>query len=339
MRIVFVDDSAVYDGYSPPAQPLDGPERGLAHLSTSLAMRGHEVTVINRAAFPVTVNGARWVTWQGDRPSECDVIVAFRRAELLDTLPASRHVLWAAGPAALLRAPAASAALVKHRARAVFLNNAQRESWPDGLGLEASVIEPGIAPAFLEEASMAPAEPPVAVTTAHPLGGLDWLVKLWIARIRPAAPTAELHVYSGILDRGVLGGGIAPDYAAIFETVTAARAHGVVVKRPGSEPVMAEAYRAARAYLHPGPELHGFALADAQATGLPAVARPGAAVGERIVDRETGTIAATDAAFAGAVLELLGDRVAFERQSANARLLKRGRSWAIAAAEWEEKLG
>jgi glycosyltransferase involved in cell wall biosynthesis len=339
MRIVFVDDSAVYDGYSPPAQPLDGPERALAHLSTALAMRGHEVVVINRAAFPVTVNGARWVTWLGDRPSDADVIVAFRRAELLDTLPAQRHVLWAVGPAALLREPVASAALIKHRARVVFLNKAQLEAWTDGLGLSASVIEPGIAPSFLDDEPMAPADPPAAVTTVHPLGGLDWLLKLWTARIRPEAPTAELHVYSNLLDRAQLGGGIAPEYAPIFDQVTAARAHGVMAKRPQAEPGMAEAYRKARAYLQPGAGRHGFALADAQATGLPAVARAGATVAERIVDRETGVIAATDAAFAHATLDLLTDRVAFERMSANARLLKRGRTWAIAAAEWEEALG
>lgn len=339
MRIVFVDDSAVFDGYSPPAQPLDGPERAFAHLTTALAMRGHEVTVINRAAFPVTVNGASWITWFGERPAEADAIVAFRRAELLETVPAPRRVLWAAGPMALIRAPVASATLVKLRARAVFLNNAQREGWPDGLGLEASVIEPGIGPSFLEETPMAPADPPVAVTTAHPLGGLDWLIKLWTTRIRPEAPTAELHVYSGVLDRGVLGGGVPPEYASIFDAVTAARAHGVVVKRPQAEPSMAEAYRAARVYLHPGPELHGFALADAQATGLPAVARPGPAIVERLVDRQTGIIAATDVAFASAAVDLLGDRAAFDRMSANALLLKRGRTWAIAAAEWEEILG
>lgn len=339
MRIVFVDDSAVYDGYSPPAQPLDGPERALAHLASSLAMRGHEVTVINRAAFPVTVNGSRWVTWDGDRPAETDVIVGFRRAQLLETLPAARHVLWAAGPVALLREPAASAVLVRHRTRVVFLNKAQREEWPDGLGLEAIVIEPGVGPSFLEGLAMVPDDPPIAVTTAHPLGGLDWLLKLWTTRIRPEAPTAELHVYSAALDRGVLGGGVPPEYASIFDAVTAARAQGVVVKRPLAEPGMAEAYRMARAYLHPGPELHGFALADAQAVGLPAVARPGAAVVERVVDRETGTIAATDAAFASAAIDLLTDRAAFDRLSTNARLLKSGRSWAIAAAEWEEKLG
>ena len=338
MRIVFVDDSAVYDGYSPPAQALDGPERSLAHLAPALAMRGHEVTVINRAAFPVTVDGSRWITWLGERPADADAIVAFRRGELLDTLPASRHVLWAAGPAAFLRDPSGSASLVRHRARAVFLNKAQREAWPDGLGLEARVIEPGVGSSFLEETPMMPGEVPVAITTMHPLGGLDWLVKLWTARIRPQAPTAELHIYSGVLDRGVLGGGVPPEYASVFDTVTAGRAQGVVVKRPLAEPGMADAYRAARVYLHPGPELHGFAVADAQATGLPAVARPGAAVSERIVDRETGVIAATDSAFADAACELLNDRVAFDRMSANARLLRRGRTWAIAAAEWEEIL-
>ena len=54
------------------------------------------------------------------------------------------------------------------------------------------------------------------------------------------------------------------------------------------------------------------------------------------VDGQTGKIAAADTNFASAAIDLLSDRVTFERMSANARLLRRGRTWAIAAAEFEE---
>ena len=39
--------------------------------------------------------------------------------------------------------------------------------------------------------------PPRAVFTSNPLRGLDWLLDLWAARIAPAVPGAELHVYCG----------------------------------------------------------------------------------------------------------------------------------------------
>ena len=39
--------------------------------------------------------------------------------------------------------------------------------------------------------------PPRAIFTSNPLRGLDWLLDLWVSRIRPAVPGAELHIYAG----------------------------------------------------------------------------------------------------------------------------------------------
>jgi glycosyltransferase involved in cell wall biosynthesis len=342
MRVTFIDDSIPFDGYSPPSQPLDGAEKLFASLPPALSMRGHEVTVINRAAFPVTVHGSRWITWDGERPVASDALIAFRRPELLDQVPvAGRRIVWAGGPLADLQTQAARDALERHRPRLVFITKAQQEAFANPLGLETSVNDPGIASAYLEDDAMNPAEPPHAITTAHPLGGLLWLLRLWMARIRPEAPTAELHVYSAVLDKAQLGGAVPPGFASIIEEATAARAYGVVVKRPLADPAMAEAYRQARAHLHPGEpgDVYGFTLAESQAMGLPAVARAAnPTVVERVADAQTGTIAANNTAFAGAAISLLTDRLTFDRMSANARLFKRGRTWAIAAAEWEDKL-
>ncbi len=342
MRVTFVDDSIPFDGYSPSSQPLDGPEKAFASLPPTLSMRGHDVTVINRAAFPVTVHGSRWLTWDGERPVSADALVAYRRPELLDQVPvAGRRVVWVGGPVGELETPAARDALARHRPRLVLMNKAQQEALANPLGLEVFVIEPGIAAAYLEDEPMVPAEPPIAITTAHPLGGLQWLLRLWTARIRPEAPTAELHVYSAVLDKVQFGAAAPPGYAVIAEEATAARAHGVIVKRPLADPALADAYRQARVHLHPGEpgDIHGFTLAESQAMGLPAVARTtNTTVVERVSDGQTGVIAANNAAFANAAINFLTDRLAFDRMSANARLFKRGRTWAIAAAEWEEKL-
>jgi glycosyltransferase involved in cell wall biosynthesis len=164
---------------------------------------------------------------------------------------------------------------------------------------------------------------------------------LWMARIRPEVLNAELHVYSAVLDKAQLGGTVPPEYGAMVDELAVARMHGVVVKRPLADPAMAEAYRAARAHLHPAEprDIYGFTVAESQAMGLPAVVRAASpAMVDRVADGQTGNIAANNAAFTSATINLLTDRLTFDRMSANARLVKRGRSWAIAAAEWEGHL-
>lgn len=341
MDITFVDDSLPFDGWSPSSQPLGGPEKAFAVLPSALAMRGHRVRVFNRATFPVNAGGAVWETWDGERPAETDVLVAFRLPRLLEFVPQAKHrVLWTHLPAALGEATA-RAFLSRHRPDIVVFGAGQRDQAPAGGGLAVHAVEPGVAPDYLEDEPMTPTDPPHAISTAHPLGGLDWLLALWSARIRPAAPTAELHVYSAMLDRGALGGEVPGTAKPVLDRALAARAHGVVIKRPLADPQMAEAYRRARVHLYPGQpgEAYGFTLAESQAAGLPAVARANnPAVIERIRNGRTGMIAATDDAFVSAAVHLLGDRLAFERMSEAARADQRGRTWAVAAAEFEALL-
>jgi glycosyltransferase involved in cell wall biosynthesis len=270
---------------------------------------------------------------------ETDVLIALHHPRLLDEVAqAKRKIFWVAGPARELDAPAAREALERHRPLLVFFSRPQYEAWTNTLGLEAVVIEPGLASPYIEDAAMTPADAPVAVCTAHPLAGLDWLLKLWIERVRPEAATAELHVYSAMLDRAAAGGEVLPAVASVFARARDGAAHGVVIQRPQADPEMAQAYRRARVHLHPGSanEIYGFTLSESQAMGLPGVVRAAnPIVVERIADGQTGVIAASDTAFVSAALNLLGDNLAFQRMSTNARMFKRGRSWAIAASEWE----
>jgi hypothetical protein len=87
MRITLVDDSIPFDGYSPTSQPLGGAEKAFASLPATLAMRGHEVRVFNRCAFPVTAGGAEWKPFESERPAETDVLVAMRHPRLLEFVP------------------------------------------------------------------------------------------------------------------------------------------------------------------------------------------------------------------------------------------------------------
>jgi glycosyltransferase involved in cell wall biosynthesis len=342
MRITFVDDSFPYDGYSPSSQPLGGPEKAFASLPGALAMRGHDVQVFNRCTFLVSAQGATWHPFDDQRPDETDVLVAFRHPRLLDAVPtARRRILWTAAAPEELDQTAEQALLLRHRPIVVFMSEPQRERWQNPLGLDTRVIEPGIVPSYLEDDPMEPADPPRAVTTSHPLAHLGWVIKLWIEKIRPVVPDAQLHVYSALLNKGELGAEVAPNIKAVLTQAIEARAHGVSVLRPQADPQMAEAYRAARAHLYPGQagELLASTLAESQAAGLPGVAMASSAIiPARIVDAQTGKIAGNEAGFVSAAIDLLADRTVFDRMSASARLLRRGRTWPVAAAEFEEVL-
>jgi hypothetical protein len=347
MRITFVDDSLAFDGFSPSSQPLGGPEKAFASLPSALAQRGHAVEVFNRCAFPVTVENARWETWSAARPADTEALVAFRKPELLDFVTtATKRVLWFTGDPAVLDDPGPRGVLERLRPKLVFFSDIERERWANALKLETAVCGAGIVPAYVSPADASderaePAEPPRAIATTHPLADLDWLLRVWSERIRDRAPTAELHVYSALLYRGRIGGIVPDAVKPVLDQALALADRGVVIQRPQGDPQMAASYRAARVHLYPGQpgDSWGASLQESQASGLPGVARVACPAGlARIVNGQTGTVCGDDESFAAAAVEFLTDRVSFERAGANAREFQRGRTWQVAAAEFEALL-
>ncbi len=341
MRILFADDSIAFDGFSPSSQPLAGPEKACAHLPVALAQRGHQVEVFNRCAFPVAVEGARWETWTSQRPAETDVVVAFRRPDLLDFTHATKRILWFTGDATTLDDPGPRATLERLRPKVVFFSYAERDRWPNPLQLDTAVCAPGIAAAYLTDDPADPATPPRAIATTHPQADLDWLLRVWAERIRPAAADAELHVHSALLYRGRIGGTVPDAVKTVLDQALAMADRGVVIQRPQGDPQMAAAYRAARVHLYPGQptDSWGATLQESQAAGLPAVARAASpAALMRILNGQTGSVCGEESSFAAAAIEYLTDRVSFDRASDNARAMQRGRTWQVAAAEFEALL-
>lgn len=339
IRICFIEDSVEFDGYGPTSRPLDAPQKALAYLSASLALRGHTVSVANNATLSIVCDGVSWPGRSGEVPAECDLAVAVGDATLLDRVPdAKRKLLWVPGDPAAIAAGPRAAAIARHRPEIVFHSFAQRDRWMNPEGLTVHVIAPAIAPAYFEDVSCVPSIPPRAIAVCNPLGGLERIVRLWADHVQPAVPDAELHVHSARLERAVRTGEVPSDLVAIHDLVRTTM--GVIVVHPLADPQLADAYRAARAFLHPGrpDEAMALNLMEAQAAGLPAVAfGEGPLARERVVDGHTGSIRYGEEAYAEAVVALLKDDAAWRAMSDKAREIQRGRSWAIAAAEWEEK--
>jgi len=340
MNIIFVDDSVPFDGFSPNSQPLGPAEKAFAHLPVALAKRGHAVRVFNRCAFPVIVHGAGWHPLErAGNPERTDILVAYRKASLLGFVErAEKRFLWLAGPAGYLEKPKTRALLDSYKPMLILHGLEHQATMPaSAMTLRTGLVPLGVSDAFVRAEAMAPANPPRAVVTTHPLMGLDWLLELWESRIHPEVPWGELHIFSASLDRGINGADLPEQYAPILERCRALEKHGVVIRRPLPDPDMAEVYRTSRVHLYPGQadEVYCGTLAESQAVGLPAVARPLGATLERIENGRTGFLAPDDEAFANLAVRLLEDDETFESLSRNARAQQRKWTWDKVAAEFE----
>lgn len=342
MHLTFLDDSLPFDADTPAARALGGAERALIGLATALAQRGHRVSVLNRCQAGVEQGGVSWQPFDGPLPESSDWLIAFREHRYLDRAPTTaRRMLWWTGPGEGLDAPASQALLARDRPTVLLVSQAQAEAWQNELSIDRLVLRPGVAACYLEEGEALQPEAARAITTVHPLCGLDWLITLWRERIRPAAPEATLHIYSALLSAGWEGAALPDRVKAILDQAVGAAGDGVSIERPLPEAEMAAVYRAAAVHLYPGTAAEAvcWTLGESQALGLPAVALAGApGLIEHIVDGQTGIIAANADRFAHGAIELLIDPSARDRLRQGARALRRARSWAVAAAELESGL-
>lgn len=339
MHIVLVDDSIPFDGYSPSSQPLGGAEKAFASLPGALARRGHRVQVFNRGGDRFQIEGASWETWQGAKPTVCDVLIAYRKPELLGFVPVAKYrTLWLAGSAAFLADEHSQVLLRTHAPSLVFMSEAHGTTYaPVVPDLTVHVVPPGIRSEYLDPMSPGPTQPPYAVATSHPSLGLDWLIRLWVARVHPQCPHASLRVYSAVLDRALLGGEVPGPFKAVAALALGAQDKGIVIHRPAADFTMADAYTGARAHLYPGDarEVYCYTLTESQACGVPAVARPFPATADCVADDVSGHLTASEDEFARRITSLLEDDAAYARLGEAARARMKGRDWDSVAAAFE----
>ncbi len=337
MDVVLVDDSFAFDGYTPRNDPLGGPEKALVYLAEAFARRGHGVTVLNRCTQPVDATGVAWRPIDGEVRPRPGLLIAFRHAELLDTMEADRKLLWLVSPATILKRAEAAAAMARHPdSTLVFMGAAHRATW-DGPDEKAKVVQPGVAPPYLTCGAPAGYWPSRAVVTTHPRMDLGWLLGLWTYKIEPLVKGSALHSYSGSLYAASRERTMPPEFRPLLDEALAGADQGVQIMRPMADHDMAEVYRHARVHLYPGAEREVYAstLAESQATGLPAVARRLGAAEERIVDGRSGFLAPDDEAFVNCAVLCLKEDIVYRGRSKDAVRMQRSRSWDDAAAEIE----
>jgi glycosyltransferase involved in cell wall biosynthesis len=283
-------------------------------------------------------NGVAWAPLAAGVPRACDLYIGNRGPRVIGLASgARRRLFWLHNPARYLKKPRLLWRLARYRPTLVVTGDYHAHTVPAWVPRRALEIIPyGMLDRF-RHAGERPPPPPRAIFTSNPLRGLDWLLDLWVTRIAPQVPEAELHIYAGAaVYRG------APDAAAQRMAAVLARAealHDAGVRRyqPVGREELAAALAGARVMLYRGDpgETFCLALAEAQAMGVPAVVQPLGSVAERVVDGQTGRIAVSDGEFAEAAIAALRDDALWRRWHRQALATQRGLSWDEVAARYE----
>ena len=336
-HVVMADDGVAFDGATAEAGPLGGAETAFVALAEALAARGHRVEARSNCRAPLCHNGVAWAPLASGVPEECDLYIGNRGHRVIGLVPeAKRRLFWLHNPAGYLRKPRFLGPLLRYRPTLIVTGEYHASTVPAWLPCERQMIPYGILDSF-RHAELREPPPPRAVFTSNPLRGLDWLLDLWTARIHPALPQAELHIFAG---SAVYRGGAAKGAEEMERSLARADAlsiYGVRRHAPVGREMLALVLAGARVMLYRGDpgETFCLALAEAQAMGVPAVVQPRGSVVERVIDGVTGHVAGDDDSFAAAAIALLRDDDLWRRYHAEALARQRGQSWDEVAAQFE----
>jgi len=340
-RIVFADDGIEFDGRTPEQRPLGGVETSVVALMQELAARGHEAIVLNKCQAAMEYQGVSWRPIDaGDWPDDVDLYIANRGDKLLGKMPAARRtVFWIHNPATYLLKWRYLAKLWRLKPAIIFIGDYHATTYPAWAPGGLRVVIPyGVPEPFCGAEPLAAAPPPRAVFTSNPLRSLDWLLDRWADGIRPRVPGAELHVFAGAATYGSVGEAKAGAMTRVLARAEAMAGDGVVLRGPVPKATLIDELRGARVMLYRGDLNETFCLAvgEAQAMGVPAVVENLGSVSERVIDGETGYVAADGDAFADHAVNLLGDDSLWRAQHLVALDKQRSWRWPQAAAAFEK---
>ncbi len=340
--VVMADDSVAFDGATAESGPLGGAETAFVALAEALAARGHSVEVHNRCEAALTYSGVQWLPLARDMPRVCDLYIGSRSHRVIGLVHAARRrVFWLHNPAQYLRKPRNVWRLARWRPTLVVTGSYHASTIPSWLphgGCET--IPYGVLDRFRTATPREP-PPPCAIFTSNPLRGLDWLLDLWVRRIAPAVPGAELHLYAGPAVYGALGAKRAGEMEAVLTRADALTSYGVRRFAPIGRKALATVLAGARVMLYRGDpgETFCLALAEAQAMGVPAIVTALGAVSERVKDDVSGRVAAGEQDFAASAIAVLRDNELWRSWHSGALEHQRGLSWDMAASRFEALIG
>jgi glycosyltransferase involved in cell wall biosynthesis len=337
--IVMTDDGNEFDGETAGRRPLGGAEAAFVSLAEAFAERGHAVLVCNNCRAPTTHNSVEWMPIGNGVPEVCDLYIGNRGHRLIGLSPrARRRAFWLHNPGRYLLKPRYLWPLLRYRPTLVVTGTYHASTVPSWIPCGGRAVIPyGLGRDYRAADARADVPPAIAIFSSNPLRGLDWLLDIWVRRIEPAVPGAELHVYAGPQVYGTVGERKADEMSVVLARADGLHGKGVRRHAPVPKPDLLGRLRTARVMLYRGDPNETFclAVAEAQALGLPAVVMPLGALPERVEDAVTGTVACDEDAFAAAAVALLTDDALWQSRHRAAIARQKGLSWDEVAARFE----
>lgn len=338
-RFTFIDNGLPFDGRAPDLFPIGGAEGAVVSLAEALAARGHHVTVLNRCAEPLLHHGVQWAPLGDRRAPPSDLFVINRDPGLLERVPdKKRAVLWLHNNARYLGKWRHAIPLLRFRPKAVLLSGYHASTLPALLhACPPQIIPLGVDPSFALRETRSDPPPPRAVFASNPNRGLTELLDLWARRIHPAVPGAELHLFTRADFYGSQNKS-ARQAEPVIARAAGMRDHNVILHEMVPRSKLAGLYQSMRTMLYWGDaaqaETYCLSIAEAQASGVPCVARPIGALPERLGHGETGFLAQDADSFAAHATALLTDD-ALWRDCHRRAVASSTTSWDAAAARFE----
>jgi hypothetical protein len=338
--VVIADDTKFYDGTYLETQPLGGTESAVINFARAMARRGHDVVAYTNCAAPIEHQGVRWVPLSHSPPETCDLYVACQHPRLFGLVPRpKRRVVWVLWQPNEFKHYKRLASVWWYRPTPVFTSQHQVNIYSPVLPRldNPIVLHSGLPDDIRGLGPLPSPPPPEAIFVSNPQRHLKELVQIWVDRILPLQPHALFNIYGLHQIKPGDDPWLEWSGSLLPAGVPAAARASIRIHPTASRADLMAAVRRSRVMLYLGHKVEAFcfALAEAQAMGVPCVVGPVAAVPERVVDGVTGFIRADPQQFADAAVALLSDDGLWRRQHEAALKLQRGLSWDEHAARFE----
>jgi len=319
---------------------IAGTQTAFIELSKAFHNLGNDVTVLTRTIKTLDIENYRWLHLDIENSgSDYDLMIVNVSPALFGQfshVKARKKVLWIHNTAQYLLYWDRLKYLLYYRPIIVFSGKYHLSTLPFFIPTGGRRVIPyGLTDRLLhDDVQKKGTALPKVFFTSNPLRSLRWLVDIWVEKIHPQVPLAELHIFSGWETYGKWGESVKMrmkaeiDYAASFANAN------VMIRNVIPKNELFDEMKLGRAMFYRGDKAETFclAIAEAQALGLPVVVCDLGSMKERVSHGETGFVASNDNEFVEYALEVLTDDVLWLRLGENARLRGLAMEWNEAAS-------
>ena len=321
---------------------IAGTQTAFVELSNALSNLGHEVVILTRTIELIDTKYYKWLNLdESNTDDEFDLMIVNVSVGLFNQfrhVKAKKKVLWIHNEAKYLLYWSRLKYLILYRPIIVFSGNYHASTLPFFIPTGGRCIIPyGLSnQVLISQRNSLVIPSPKVFFTSNPLRSLRWLVDLWVEKIYPEIPEAELHVFSSWQTYGKWGESVKVRMKNEMEYASGFSNYNVIIRDVLPKTELFKEMMTGRAIFYRGDKAETFclAIAEAQALGLPAVVTDLGSMKERVIHGITGYVAQSDKDFIRFAKEILTNDGLWKTMSLKSRVMGKSFTWQRAAEKF-----